>query len=88
MSSDESVLPNCLSTVLLGGDIQKCLLIKNCANSVSEEIQDRLSSQERQWPTTLQEVLEEKNMNSSHNNLFNLTTLIVNPDYPVTKVGQ
>ena len=50
MSSDDSVLSNCLSTVLLGCDKQKSLLIKNCAKAVSEEIQDRLSSQERQFP--------------------------------------
>ena len=58
MSSDDSVLSNCLSAVLsnclsavlLGCDKQKSLPIKNCAKTVSEEIQDRLSSQERQFP--------------------------------------
>ena len=39
MSADESVLPNCLSTILLGGSIQKSL-VKNCGKVVSVEIQD------------------------------------------------
>ena len=40
MSSHYSILPDCLSTVLLGGGILKRFLIKNCAKVVSEEIQD------------------------------------------------
>ena len=40
ISLDDSILPNCLLSVLLGGGILKRLLIKNCANAVSEEIQD------------------------------------------------
>ena len=83
MSSDDSVLSNCLSAVLLGCDKQKSLLIKNCAKAVSEEVQDRLSSQERQLPPTL----EEKSMNSSYNKLFNLITLIVNPNLLCDKSG-
>ena len=39
MTADESVLSNCLSTVLLGGGIQKSLLVKNCGNVVSAESQ-------------------------------------------------
>ena len=35
MSFDDSVLPACLSTVLLGGSILRRLLIKNCAKSYS-----------------------------------------------------
>ena len=50
MSADESVLPNCLSTVLLRGGIQKSFLLKNCGKDVSAEIQDRLSKEKRQWP--------------------------------------
>ena len=76
MSSDVSVLPNCWSKVLLGGAILRSLFIENCPKAVSEEIQDSLSNQERQWPPTQQEVLEEKNMSSNHGNLFNLITLI------------
>lgn len=76
MSSDVSVLPNCWSKVLLGGGILRSLFIENCPKAVSEEIQDSLSNQERQWPPTQQEVLEEKNMSSNHGNLFNLITLI------------
>ena len=40
MSSADSVLPNCLSRILLGDGIAKRLPIKNCAKSVREEIQD------------------------------------------------
>ena len=39
VTSYDSVFPNCLCTVLLGGGIVKSLLIKNCAKAVSEEIQ-------------------------------------------------
>ena len=39
MSVDKSVLPNCLFTVLLGGGIQKSLLVKSCGPVVSAEIQ-------------------------------------------------
>ena len=52
MSADESVLPNCLTTVLLGRGIQKSLLVKNIGKVVSAEIQDRLSKEKRQWPST------------------------------------
>ena len=51
-------LPKCLSTVLLGGGIQQSLLIKNSAKAVSEEIQDKLSSQERQWPPTPHKIIQ------------------------------
>ena len=75
MSVDESVLPNCLSTVLLGGGIQKSLLVKNCGKFVSAEIQDRPSKEKRQWPPEPQDILEEKNINTSNNTLFNLILL-------------
>ena len=39
--------------VLQEGGIQENLLIKNCPKSVSDEIQDRLSGQERQWPSSI-----------------------------------
>ena len=48
MSADESVLPNCLSAVLLGGGIEKSLLVKNCGKVVSAEIQGRLSKEKCQ----------------------------------------
>ena len=58
LPSDDSLLPTCLSTVLLGGGIQQSLLIKSSPKAVSEEIQDRLFSQERQWPPTPQKIIE------------------------------
>ena len=48
MSADESVLPNCLSTVLLRRGVQKSLFVKNCGKVVGAEIQDRLSKEKRQ----------------------------------------
>ena len=59
MSADEYVLPNCLSTVLLGGGIQKSLLVKNYGTFVRAKIQDRLSKEKHQWPPTPQNILEE-----------------------------
>ena len=58
LPSDHSLLPKCLSTVLLGGGIQQSLLIKSSPKAVSEEIQDRLSSQEHQWPPTPQKIIQ------------------------------
>ena len=80
MPVDESVLPNCLSTVLLEGGIQKSLLVKNCGKVVSAEIQDRLSKEKRIWPPTPQDILEKKNINTSNNILFNLIASIVSPN--------
>ena len=48
MSADEYLLPNCLSTVLLGGGIRKSLLVKNYGTFVRAEIQDRLSKEKHQ----------------------------------------
>ena len=84
---DESVLPNCLSTVLLEGGIQKSLLVKNCGKVVSAEIQDRLSKEKRIWPPTPQDILEKKNINTSNNILFNLIASIVSPNSALDKNG-
>ena len=70
MSADDFVLPNCLSTVLIGGGIQKSSLVKNCGKGVSAEIQDRVSKEKCQWPPTPQDILEEKNINTSNNTHF------------------
>ena len=88
MSVDESVLPNCLSTVLQGVAIKKSLLVKNCRKVVSAEIQDsRLSKEKRQWPPTAQDILEEKNINTSNNTLLNLTGSIVTPNFTLDENG-
>ena len=57
MSADEPVLPNYLSTILRGGDIQKSLLVKNCGKVVSAEIQERLSKEKHRWPPAPQDIL-------------------------------
>ena len=86
MSSDSFVLAKVLYAVLLGGDILKKLthqkLYKGCKWRNA-----RLSGQEHQWPPTPREILEKKNMNISHNNLFNLVTLIVSPNSPWDENG-
>ena len=87
MSADESVLPNFLSPVLLGGGIQKSLLVKNCRKVVSAEIQDRLSKEKRQRPPTPQNILEEKNINISNNNLFNFIASNVSPNSTLDENG-
>ena len=87
MSADDSVLPNCLYTVLLGRDTKKSLLVKNCGKVVSAEIQDRLSKEKRQWPPTLQDILEEKNINTSNNTSFNLIASIVSPNSTLDENG-
>ena len=87
MSADESVLPSCLSTVLLGGGIQTSLLVKNCGKVVSVEIQDRLPKEKRQWLPTPQNILEEKNLNTSNNTFFNLIVSIVSPNSTLDKNG-
>ena len=87
MSADESVLPNCLSTVLLGGSIQESLLVKNCGKVVYAEIQDRLSKEKRQWSLTPQGILEEKNINTSNNTSFKLTASIVSPNSTLDENG-
>ena len=74
MSTDESVLPKCLSTVLLVGGIQKSLLVKNCGKLVSAEIQRK-----HQFPPTPQDILEKKNINTRNNTLLNLIASIVSP---------
>ena len=87
MSAEESVLPNCLSTVVPGGGIQKSLLVKNCGKVVSAEIQDRLSQEKRQWPPKTHDILEEKNINTSNNTLFNLIASIVSPNSTLDENG-
>ena len=87
MSADASVLPNRLSTVLLGGGIQKSLLVKNYGKVVSAEIQDIPSKEKRQWPPTPQDILEEKNINTSNNTLLNLIASIVSPNSTLDENG-
>ena len=85
MSAGKSVLPNCLSTVLPGGSIQKSLLVKNCGKVVSAEIQGRLSKEQRQWSPTPQDILEVKNINITNSTLFNLIASIVSPNFFCTQ---
>ena len=87
MSADESVLPNSLSTVLLRRGVQKSLFVKNCGKVVGAEIQDRRSKEKRQWPPIPQDILEEKNINTSNNTLFNLIASIVSPNSTLDENG-
>ena len=70
MPADESVLPNCLSIVFLGRGIQKSLLVKNCGKVACAEIQDRPSKEKCQWPPTLQDILEQKNINTGNDQSY------------------
>ena len=67
--------------------MQKSLLVKNCWKVVSAEIQDRLSKEKRQWPPTPQDILEEKNINTSNKILFNLLASIVSPNSTLDENG-
>ena len=74
-------------TLALGGGIQKSLILKNCGKVVSTEIQDTLSKEKLQWPPTPQDILEEKNVNTSSNTLFNLIASIVSPNSTLDENG-
>ena len=87
MSVDESALPNCLSTVILVGGIQKSLLVKNCGKVLNAEIQDKLSKEKRLQPPTPRDILEEKNINSSTNTLFKLIASFVSPNSTLDENG-
>ena len=69
------------STSIQKGSIQKSLLVKNCGKVVSAKIQ------ERQWPPTPQDILEEKNINTSNNTLLNLIASIVCPNSTLDENG-
>ena len=63
------------------------MLLKNCGKVVSAEIQDRLPKEKRQWPPTPQDILEEKNINTSNNTLFSLIASVVSPDSTLDENG-
>ena len=41
ISSEESLVPNCLESVILGGGIPKSLSLKNTATAISHDIQEQ-----------------------------------------------
>ena len=63
------------------------MLLKNCGKVVSAEIQDRIPKEKHQWPPTPQDILEEKNINTSNNTLFSLIASVVSPDSTLDENG-
>ena len=59
ISSEESLVPNCLESVILGGGIPKSLSLKNTATAISHDIQEQNPQNQRKWPPSPQEVLHE-----------------------------
>ena len=76
ISSEESLVPNCLESVILGGGIPKSLSLKNTATAISHDIQEQNRKNQRKWPPSPQEVLDDHYHRDS---LYNLIAWIVNP---------
>ena len=85
MSSDERVLPNCLSKVLLGGGIQKALIIKNCGKIMQRF--KKCSQKKNSSGLLQQEILEKKSNDNNSNILFNLTASIISPNSTLDESG-
>ena len=78
ISSEESLVPNCLESVILGGGIPKSLSLKNTATAISHDIQEQNRKNQRKWPPSPQEVLDDVRHYHS-DSLYNLIAWIVNP---------
>ena len=58
VSSEESLVPNCLESVILGGRIPKSLYLKNTETAISHDIQKQNRKNRTKWPPSPQEVLD------------------------------
>ena len=58
ISSEESLVPNCLESVILGGRIPKSLYLKNTETAISHDIQKQNRKNRTKWPPSPQEVLD------------------------------
>ena len=77
VSSEESLVPNCLESVILGGLIPKSLYLKNTATAISHDIQEQIRKNQTKWPSSPQEVLDDVQHYHS-DSLYNLIAWIVN----------
>ena len=59
VSSEESLVPNCLESVILGGRIPKSLYLKNTATTISHDIQEQICKNQTKRPPSPQEVLDD-----------------------------
>ena len=57
--SKESLVPNCIESVILGGGIPKFLSFKNTATAISHDIQEQNRKNQSKGAPSLQEVLDD-----------------------------
>ena len=76
VSSEESLVPNCSESVILGGRIPKSLYLKNTETAVSHDIQKQNRKNRTKWPPSPQEVLDVVRHYYS-DSLYNLIAWIV-----------
>ena len=81
ISLKESLVSNCLESVILGGGILKSLSLKNTATTISHDPQEQNRKNQRKWPPSPQEVLDDVRYYHS-DSLYNLISWIVNPTSP------
>ena len=77
ISSEESLIPNCLESVILRGRIPKSLSLKNTATAISHDIQKQNRKNQRKWSPSPQEVLDDVRHYHS-DSLYNIIAWIVN----------
>ena len=78
ISSEESLVSNCLESVILGGGILKSLSLKNTASAINHDPQEQNRKNQGKWPPSPQEVLDDVRHYHS-DSLGNLISWIVNP---------
>ena len=81
ISSEESLVSNCLESVILGGGILKSLSLKKTATAISHDPQEQNRKNQRKWPPSPQEVLDDVWCYHS-DSLYNLILWILNQTSP------
>ena len=81
ISSEESLVSNCLESVILGGGILKSLSLKKTAAAISHDPQEQNRKNQRKWPPSPQEVLDDVWCYHS-DSLYNLILRILNQTSP------
>ena len=71
ISPEKSLVSNCLESVIRGGGILKSLSLKNTATAISHDPQEQNRKNQRKWPPSPQEVLDDVRYYHS-DSLYNL----------------
>ena len=58
--SEKILVPNCLESIILGDGIPKSLSLKCTATAISHDIQEQNRKNQRKWPPSPQEVLDDE----------------------------